>query len=150
VSGWCSAAVDWVKGPCKWNVMNLNKGTSFDFETIKFLCNNFKRRSFMDRLDDYRCEPNYLNKLKESELDNRIDEFEEIISYVMKKEQVKQPSKIHNIHFLFLHANEEMKYPEKIEKYWLNINKLSLKLKEYDKIDESVKQLENNIDKFRI
>jgi hypothetical protein len=133
-----------------WNVMNINKGTSFDFETIKFLCNNFKRRSFMDRLDNYRCEPNYLNKLKESELDNRIDKIEEVISYVMKKKQSKQPNKIHNIHFLFLPANEEMKYPERIGKYWLNIKKQSLKLKENDKIDERVKQLENTIDKFRI
>jgi hypothetical protein len=73
-----------------WNIMNLNKGTLFDFETIKFLCNNFKRRSFMDRLDDYRCEQNYLNKLKESGLDNRIDQFEEIISYVMKKMKISE------------------------------------------------------------
>jgi hypothetical protein len=43
-----------------WNVMNLNKGTSFDFETIKFLCSSFKRRSFLDNLDEYRCEQNYL------------------------------------------------------------------------------------------
>jgi hypothetical protein len=133
-----------------WNIMNLNKGTSFDFQTIKFLCNNFKRRSFMDKLDDYRCESNYLNKLKESGLDNRIDNLEEIISYVMKKKQIKQPNKIHNIHFLFLYANKEMKNPERIERYWLNINERSLKLKENDKIDERVKQLENKIDKFRI
>jgi hypothetical protein len=70
-----------------WNIMNLNKGTSFDFETIKFLCNNYKRRSFLDRLDHYRCEPNYLNKLKESGLDNRIENLEEIISYIIKKKQ---------------------------------------------------------------
>jgi hypothetical protein len=35
-----------------WNIMNLNKETSFNFEIINTLCNNFKRRSFMDRLDD--------------------------------------------------------------------------------------------------
>jgi hypothetical protein len=46
-----------------WNIMNLNKGISFDLETIRFLCNNFKRRSFLDRLDDYRCETNYMNIL---------------------------------------------------------------------------------------
>jgi hypothetical protein len=91
-----------------------------------------------------------LNKLKENELDNRIDKFVELISYVMKKKQIKQLNKIHNIHFLFLHTNKEMKYPEKIEKYWLNINERSLKLKEKDKIDERVKQLENKIDKFKI
>jgi hypothetical protein len=68
----------------------------------------------------------------------------------MKRKQTKQPAKIQNIHFLFLHANEEMKYPEKIEKYWLNINKRSLKLKEKDEINEKVKHLENKIDKFKI
>jgi hypothetical protein len=133
-----------------WNIMNLNKGISFDFETIKFLCNNFKKRSLLDKLDDYRCEINYLSKLKESNLDNRINNLEETISYVMKKKQIKQPTKIQNIHFLFIHANEEMKYPEKIEKFWLNINNRSLKLKEKDVIDERVKQLENKLDKFKI
>jgi hypothetical protein len=67
-----------------WNIMNLDKGTSFDFETIKFLCNNFKRRSLMDRLDEYKCKANYLNKLKESKLDSRLEKLEEVISYVMK------------------------------------------------------------------
>jgi hypothetical protein len=100
-----------------WNIMNLNKGTSFDLETIKFLCNNFKRKSFMDNLDEYRCEQNYLNRLREIKLDNRIDKLEEIITYAMKKKQTKQPNKIQNIHFLFLHANEELKYPKKVERY---------------------------------
>jgi hypothetical protein len=31
-----------------WNIMNLNKATSFDLETINFLCNNFRRKSFLD------------------------------------------------------------------------------------------------------
>jgi hypothetical protein len=127
-----------------WNIMNLNRGISFDFETIKFLCNNFKRRSFLDKFDNYRFEQNYINKLKESELDSRVGKFENVITYVMKKKQNKQPNNIQNIDFLFLHANEEMKYTERIEKYWLNINERSLKLKEKDKIDERVKQLENS------
>jgi predicted ATPase len=97
--------------------MNLNKGISFDFETIQFLCSNFKRKSFLDKLDDYRCENNYMNKLWEYKFDSRIEQFEETIKYIMKKKQNKQPIKIHNIHFLSIHESEEMLYPERIEKY---------------------------------
>jgi hypothetical protein len=123
-----------------WNIMNLNKGISFDFETIKFLCNSFKRESFLDRLDDYRCKNYYVNKLKEYKFDNRIEQFEETITYVMKKKQNKQPIEIHNIHFLSIHENEEMSYPEKIEKYWLSIyNKRCIKLKKNDRIEKRTK-----------
>jgi hypothetical protein len=133
-----------------WNLMNLNKGISFDLETIKFLCSSFKRRSFLDRLDDYRCEKNYLDMLQENNLDSRITNLSGTISYVMKKKLSKDPIKIQNTHFLFLFKNEEMIYPTKIEKYWLNINERSLKLREKDVIDERIKQLENKMDKFKI
>jgi hypothetical protein len=89
---------------------------------MKFLCNNFKRKSFLGRLDDYRCEINYINKLKENKFGRRIELFEETINYIMKKKQEKKPIKIQNIHFLSIHENEEMSYPERIERYWLNIN----------------------------
>jgi hypothetical protein len=111
-----------------WNSMNLNKGMSFDFETIKFLCSNFKRKSLLDRLDDYRCESNYMNRLKEYKFDSRIEQLKEKITYIMKKKQDKQPIEIHNIHFLSIHENEEMSYPERIERYWLNINERNIKL----------------------
>jgi hypothetical protein len=91
-----------------WNIMNLNKGISFDIETIKFLCINDRRRSFLDRLDDYRCENHYINILKESEFDNRIESLKEVIRYIMEKQCYKYPNKIRNIHFLSIHKNEEM------------------------------------------
>jgi hypothetical protein len=109
-----------------WNIMNLNKGISFDLETMKYLCNNFKRRSFLDRFDDYRYENNYISKLKEYKLDSRTELFKETIIYVMKKKQDKKPVKIQNTHFLSIHENEEMLYPEIIERYWLNINERNI------------------------
>jgi hypothetical protein len=47
-----------------WNIMNLNKGISFDIDTINLLCNNFKRKNFLDRLDDYRNGKHYMKRLK--------------------------------------------------------------------------------------
>jgi hypothetical protein len=68
-----------------WNIMNLNRGISFDLEIIKFLCSNFKRKSFLDKFDDYKYESTCIEKLKECKFDNRIEQFEEIITYIMKK-----------------------------------------------------------------
>jgi hypothetical protein len=42
-----------------------------------------------------------------------------------------------------------MLYPERIERYWLNINERNIKLRKNDRIEERTKQLENKIDKFR-
>jgi hypothetical protein len=53
---------------------------SFDLETMKYLCNNFKRKSFLDRFDDYKCKNNYMNKLKEFKFDRRIEQLEETIN----------------------------------------------------------------------
>jgi hypothetical protein len=100
-----------------WNIMNLNKVISFDIETIKFLCNNFKRRSFLDMLDDYRCEKHYMKNWKKCRFDNRIENLEEIIMFVSKKQSHNHPSKIQNIHFLSIHEKEEMLYHEKTENY---------------------------------
>jgi hypothetical protein len=92
-----------------------------------------------------------MNRLKEYKFDNRIEQFEETINYLMKKKQNSQPITIHNIHFLSIHENEEMSYPEKIEKYWLNLkNKKCIKLKKNDRIEERIKQLGNKVDKFKI
>jgi hypothetical protein len=122
-----------------WNILNLNKGVSFDWETMGFLCNNFKRKSFLDRLDDYRCQINYINKLKEYKFDSRIELIEETINYLIKKKQEKKPIKIQNIHFLSIHENEEMLYPERIERYWLNINERNIKLNKNGQIEEKTK-----------
>jgi hypothetical protein len=54
-------------------MMNLNKGIPFDIDAIKFLCNNFKRKSFLDKLDDYRCEEQYMKKLKKCKFDNKFE-----------------------------------------------------------------------------
>jgi hypothetical protein len=91
-----------------WNVMNLNKGISFDLKTMKFYELTLNEGVFwIDLMITYE-KNNYINKLKEYKLDSRIELFEETINYIMKKKQEKKPTKIQNIHFLSIHENEEM------------------------------------------
>jgi hypothetical protein len=75
---------------------------------MRILFEKFERKSFLDVLDDYRCNEYYMQLLNEFKADNRIDEIRKSLN--IWKTNIRN---IANIHYMSLHKNEEIIYLEK-------------------------------------
>jgi hypothetical protein len=59
--------------------MNLNGKLNLDIRSMKILSEKFERKSFLDIIDDYRCNEYYIQLIKDCKIDKRINDMKETI-----------------------------------------------------------------------
>jgi mitochondrial fission protein ELM1 len=61
-----------------WNKMIINNGLNLDKELMKIVLNRFIRKSYLDDIDQYRCNKYYFDLVKELKFDHRINDMKEM------------------------------------------------------------------------
>jgi hypothetical protein len=102
-----------------WNKMIIENGMNLDVESIKIVLNRVVRKSYLNVIDEYRCNEYYFDLAKEFKFDHRINDILEMIKYVETKQEKRQRT-ISNVHYLSLKENERIDPPKR--KCWFSIN----------------------------
>jgi hypothetical protein len=72
-----------------WNKLIINNRMNLDVKSMKVVLNKFIRKSYLDVIDEYRCNEYYFDLVKEIIFDYRLSDISTMVEYVETTQEKK-------------------------------------------------------------